>query len=161
MASSRYAAASMCPPPHHCSMPYWGVPTASGMKAPRKHYITCADFHIPGAHTVVCNFVRACAVCQRNKTKQLHPTSLLQQLEIPSAVWSDITMDFIKGFPRINNKSVILTVVDKFSKCAHFIPLGHPYTTAVPRVVFHSIVGLHGISSSIVSDRDPVFMKSV
>jgi hypothetical protein len=70
-------------------------------------------------------------------------------------------MDFIKGFPRINNKSVILTVVDKFSKCAHFIPLGHPYTTAVPRVVFHSIVRLHGISSSIVSDRDPVFMRSV
>jgi hypothetical protein len=37
-------------------------------------------------------------------------------------------MDFIEGFPRINSKSVILTAVDKFSKYAHSIPLGHPYT---------------------------------
>jgi hypothetical protein len=37
-------------------------------------------------------------------------------------------MDFVEGFPRINGKSVILTMVYKFSKVAHFIPLGHPYT---------------------------------
>lgn len=37
-------------------------------------------------------------------------------------------MDFIKGLPKVNDKSVILTVVDRFSKYAHFITLGHPYT---------------------------------
>jgi hypothetical protein len=25
-------------------------------------------------------------------------------------------------------ESVILTVIDRFSKAAHFLPLGHPYT---------------------------------
>jgi hypothetical protein len=36
--------------------------------------------------------------------------------------------------------------------------LGHPYTaTAVARVFFDNIVKLHGIPSTIVSDRDPVF----
>ena len=47
---------------------------------------------------------------------------------MPSQVWVDISMDFIKGLPQVAGKSVILTVVDRFSKYTHFIPLGHPYT---------------------------------
>jgi hypothetical protein len=53
---------------------------------------------------------------------------------------------------------VILTVVDRFSKYAHFIVLSHPYTAAsVARAFFEGIVRLHGFPNSIVSDRDPVF----
>jgi hypothetical protein len=53
-------------------------------------------------------------------------------------------MDFIEGLPKVNNKSVILTVVDPLSKAAHFIPLGHPYTTTtVARAFFDEIVRLH------------------
>jgi hypothetical protein len=56
----------------------------------------------------------------------------------------------------VAGKSVILTVVDRFSKYAHFISLGHPYTAAsVARAFFDGIVRLHGFPSSIVSDRDP------
>ena len=65
----------------------------------------------------------------------------------------------IHGF--VGGKSVILTVVDRFSKYAHFIALGHPYTaTSVARAFFDQIVRLHGIPCSIVSDRDPVFTSS-
>jgi hypothetical protein len=77
---------------------------------------------------------------------------------VPSIVWADVAMDFVEGFPRINGKSVILTVVDRFSKYGHFIPLGHPYTaTTVAKAFFDTVVRLHGIPCSIVSDRDPVF----
>jgi hypothetical protein len=70
-------------------------------------------------------------------------------------------MDFIEGFPKINGKTIILTVVDRFSKVAHFITLGHPYTaTTVARAFFTEIVWLHGIPSSIVSDRDPTFTSN-
>ena len=70
-------------------------------------------------------------------------------------------MDFIEGFPRVHGKSVILTVVDRFSRYAHFVPLGHPYTaTTVARSFFTEIVRLHSIPSSIVSDRDPVFTST-
>ena len=58
----------------------------------------------------------------------------------------------------MNGKTVILTVVDRFSKAAHFIPLGHLYTaTMVARAFFSEIIRLHGIPASIVSDRDPMF----
>jgi len=69
---------------------------------------------------------------------------------------------FIEGLPKVSGKSVILTVVDRFSKYAHFIALGHPYTaTSVARAFFDGIIRLHGFPSSIISDRDPVFTGHV
>jgi hypothetical protein len=116
------------------------------------------DFHLPGAHTVVRDFVRACVVCQRNKGEQLHPGDLLQPLDTPLVVWAGIAMDFIEGFPWVNDKSVILTVVDCFSKYAHFVLLGHPYTTtSIACTTFDEVVCLRGMPKSIISDRDPVF----
>ena len=103
-------------------------------------------------------FVRACPTCQRNKTPTQRPAGLLQPLEVPSQVWADISMDFVEGLPKVHRKSVILTVVDRFSKYAHFITLSHPYTaSSVARAFFDGIVWLHGFPTSIVSDRDPVF----
>jgi hypothetical protein len=67
-------------------------------------------------------------------------------------------MDFIEGFPKVGGKSVILTVVDRFSKFTHFIVLSHPYSAAsVAKAFFNGIVRLHGIPCSIVSDQDTVF----
>jgi hypothetical protein len=67
-------------------------------------------------------------------------------------------MAFIEGFPKVDDKSVVLTVVDRFSKFAHFIALGHLYnTTSVAKAFFEGIVRLYGFSCSIVSNRDIVF----
>jgi hypothetical protein len=73
---------------------------------------------------------------------------------MPTTVWADIAIDFIEGFPRINGKSVILAVVDRFSKTAHFLPLGHLYTATTVVCTFFDNVG---VLSSIVSDHDPIF----
>jgi hypothetical protein len=82
------------------------------------------------------------------------PVGLLQPLEVPSQVWADISMDFIEGLPKVAGKSVILTVVDRFSKYAHFILLCHPYTTAsVALAFFDDIVRLHGFCNSPKSNN--------
>jgi len=87
-----------------------------------------ASFYNPHASRKVREFVKSCTTWQRNKTEHLHPAGLLQPLDVPHSVWADIAMDFVEGFPRISGKSVVLTVIDRFSKYAHFIALGHPYT---------------------------------
>lgn len=120
------------------------------------------DFFVDHDCRLVQEYVRACSTCQRNKTEALHPAGLLQPFEVPSQVWADIALDFIEGLPRVNGKSVILTVADRFSKHAHFIPLSHPYTaTTVAKAFFDAIVCLHGFPTFIVSDRDPVFTGHV
>jgi hypothetical protein len=120
-----------------------------------------ASFYSPQALRRVHEFVRGCSVCQKNKSEHLHTVGLLQPLLIPSQVWSHILMDFIEGFPKVDGKSVVLTVVDRFSKFAHFIVLRHPYSAAsVAKAFFEDIARLHGIPCSIVSGRDTVFTSA-
>ncbi|WVZ62319.1 hypothetical protein U9M48_012081 [Paspalum notatum var. saurae] len=49
-----------------------------------------ANFYVEHDRAIMCDYVRACTTCQRNKTESLHPACLLQPLEVPSQVWADI-----------------------------------------------------------------------
>jgi hypothetical protein len=56
---------------------------------------------------------------------------------------------------------VILVVIDRFSKYAHFFPLKHPYSaSSVATTFLNNIVKLHGLPKTIVSDRDKVFTSN-
>lgn len=70
-------------------------------------------------------------------------------------------MDFIEGLPKSKWKSVIWVIVDKLTKCGHFIALAHPYTaqSLVP-FFLDNIFKLHGFPASISSDRDFIFVSS-
>lgn len=63
-----------------------------------------ASFHNPALSKLVRDFVASCIVCQRNKTEHLQPASLLQPLAVPTAIWADISMDFVKGLPKAQTR---------------------------------------------------------
>jgi len=67
-------------------------------------------------------------------------------------------MDFIIGLPMSEGKSVIMVVVDRLTKYAHFCALSHPFKSSTIATEFmETIQKLHGNPKIIVSDRDPIF----
>ncbi|CAJ2661820.1 unnamed protein product [Trifolium pratense] len=116
-------------------------------------------FWWPGMKRQISEFVYACLVCQKSKIEHQKPSGLLQPLFIPEWKWDSIAMDFVGGLPKTTKGyEVIWVVVDHLTNCAHFIAIKKG--TLAPKlaeIYMEQIVKLHGISSSIVSDRDPRF----
>ena len=105
-------------------------------------------------------FVRNCSVCQQNKAENMASPGLLQPLSIPTSIFSDISMDFVKGLPRLGSKDVILVVVDRLTKYNHFIPLANPFTIdMVANAFMEYVYKLHENPGSIAYDRGPTFVS--
>jgi hypothetical protein len=116
------------------------------------------DFFWDGLKSDIQKFVVECLVCQQNKVETIKTPSLLQPLSIPSQRWEEVSMDFIMGLPKFEGKSVIMVVVDRLMKYAHFCALSHPFNTSTVATAFmETIQKLHGTPKIIASDRDPIF----
>ncbi|GJZ21919.1 putative ribonuclease H-like domain-containing protein [Tanacetum coccineum] len=114
-----------------------------------------AFFYWKGLGKMVKHQIYLCDVCQRNKLYLAAYPELLQPLPILKKVWKDVSMDFIKALPVSQGRTMIMVVVDRQSKYAHFIPLSHLFTTAqLAQAFLDNIYKLHGPPFTIVSDRD-------
>ncbi len=115
-------------------------------------------FWWPTRERDVRRFVASCQVCAQTKSSNSPPAGLLRPLPIPSRPWSHIALDFVTGLPLSAGNTVILTVVDRFSKAAHFIPLPKlPSARETAQVMVDHVFRIHGLPSDIVSDRGPQF----
>ncbi|MCO5614770.1 hypothetical protein L7F22_069054 [Adiantum nelumboides] len=103
------------------------------------------------------SFVRSCLVCHLVKYDRGKAYELLQPLPIPTAPWESIAMDFIFGLPKTSSENEgIWTIVDRFSKQAHFIPVRKQIMAEQMAKTFLIIVfKYYGMPRSIVSDKDP------
>ncbi|KAD1274138.1 hypothetical protein E3N88_43077 [Mikania micrantha] len=97
-------------------------------------------FYWKGCAKDVHRYVKECNVYQRIKYETIATPGLLQPLPVPQSIFTDISMDFISGLPKVNGKNTIFVVVDRLTKFGHFIPLGHPFDAAQLAQVFFWII---------------------
>ncbi|XP_078798004.1 uncharacterized protein LOC101158741 isoform X1 [Oryzias latipes] len=120
------------------------------------------SFWWPGLARDAKEFVSACMICAQNKVSTQPPPGLLHPLPVPSRPWSHVALDFVTGLPPSAGKTVVMTVVDRFSKAAHFVPLRKlPSAPETARLIVVHVFRLHGIPVDIVSDRGPQFVSQV
>ena len=117
------------------------------------------DFWWPGFRKFIKKYVKSCS-CATAKTARHAPYGELCPLPIPERPWDHISIDFIGPLPPSMGFSMIAVWVDRFSKMAHFIPCSqHVTADDVAEMLIDSIFRLHGLPSSIVSDRGPQFVS--
>jgi hypothetical protein len=110
--------------------------------------------------TDVQRFIAECLVFQQNEAETIKTPGLLQPLAISSQRWEEVSMDFITGLPKSEGKSVIMVIIDRLTKYAHFCSLYRPFKASIVATAFiETVQKLYGIPKIIVSDRDPIFTR--
>ncbi|MCO5601606.1 hypothetical protein L7F22_055729 [Adiantum nelumboides] len=114
-------------------------------------------FYWPTMKRDIPYYVSKCVVCQKTKFDRGKQPGLLQPLPIPDSPWESISMYFIFGLPKsIHGNTGIWTIVDRFSKQAHFIPVKKTIKAHQMATLYISqIFKYHELPTSIVLDRDP------
>jgi len=111
-------------------------------------------FWWPKMKKEIVQYVASCLICQKTKIEHQRPAGMLQPLDIPEWKRDNITMDFVVGLPQtIQIFDSVWVIVDRLTKSAHFLPINIRYS--LEKLI--GIIRLHGVSSSIISDRDPRF----
>lgn len=105
-------------------------------------------------------FVERCRACQLAKGQATN-AGLYLPLPVPTQPRMELSMDFVLGLPHtLSGYDSIFVVVDRFSKMVHFVPGKRTMDALkVAQLFFKKIYRLHGLPSSIVSDRDTRFLS--
>ncbi|CCH60657.1 hypothetical protein TBLA_0D01490 [Henningerozyma blattae CBS 6284] len=102
-------------------------------------------------------YVKSCLQCQLMKSYRPNVDGTLKPLDIPTGRWLDISIDFITGVPEtlFTKMNMILVVIDRFTKHAHFIATNKDCgSQETLNFLYWFVFCYHGFPRSIVSDRD-------
>ena len=99
-----------------------------------------------------------CQIFQQNKVETIKTPKILQPLSIPRKGWTKVSMDFIIGLPKFEGKRIIMFIVDRISKYAHFSALFHPFkSSTIANSILDTVQKLHATLNIIANNKDPIF----
>lgn len=142
---------------------WWGHASNLACHAGVRRTMACLRqrFWWPKMVNDVRSYITACDTCASNKTSNRPPAGLLQPLLVPKRPWSHIALDFVTGLPPSDGNTAVLTIVDRFSKSVHFVPLPKlPSAKETAVLVMNHVFRIHGLPSDVVSDRGPQFIST-
>ena len=125
----------------------------------KMYHDLCHQYYWSRMKRHVGDFIRRCLTCQQVKAEHQRPTRLPQQLEVAEWKWEHVTMDFVTHLPQtVRKHDAVWVIADRLTKSAHFLAVQMTFTLKeFCRLYIREIVWLHGVSVSIVSDKDPRF----
>ena len=120
------------------------------------------QYYWSGMKNDVVEYIARCMECQKVKVEHRHTAGLLQPLPILEWNWDAVMMDFVTNLPKtIFQNDVIMVVVDKLTKEAHFILVKTTHkATNIANIYMKEVARLHGILEAIVSDKDSKFTSN-
>lgn len=72
-------------------------------------------FYWTGMKQYIIDYVSASDLCQRIKGDNQLPSGILQPLPVPVQIWEDISLNFIEGLSKANDKDCIMVVIDRLT----------------------------------------------
>jgi hypothetical protein len=81
------------------------------------------NFYWPNMEIDVRRYCNECDKCQRTKAPRHAKHRLFHPLEMTCKPWTHISTYFIMDLPESEGATMILVVVDRFTKMAHFVPI--------------------------------------
>jgi hypothetical protein len=103
-------------------------------------------------------FVQSCDICITTKADHRKAAGLLHSLPIPRFPWDSIGMDFVGPFPESRGHDYLWVVICRLTSMVHLIPINTTTKASELAAIYNrEVVRLHGLPSSIVSDRDSKF----
>jgi len=141
---------------------YHDKPTAGHLGIRRTEELITRNFWWTKLHQDVVSFVNSCEQCQRNKVSHHKKYDLLRPLEIPDRPWKSIEIDFLCGLPEFKKFTVIMVIVDRFSKIINHIPFKEiPSAEETDKAFLKTIFKLHGLPVDIYTDRGSHFTSAL
>ncbi|KAK3548932.1 hypothetical protein QTP70_021678 [Hemibagrus guttatus] len=104
--------------------------------------------------TDVERFVRSCSTCAQSQVCRQLPEGLLEPLPTPQCPWYHLSVDFLTDLPNSGGFTMVMVVVDRFSKACKLIPLkGYPTAMQTAEAMFQHVFQNFSLPEDIVSDR--------
>ncbi|GJS81953.1 putative reverse transcriptase domain-containing protein [Tanacetum coccineum] len=113
----------------------------------------------PNMKAEIATYVSKCLTCAKVKAEYQKLSGLLVQLVILIWKWENITMDFVAKLPKASSgQNTIWVIVDRLTKFAYFLPMKETNSMEkLTRQYLKEVVSRHGVSVSIISNRDSKF----
>lgn len=116
-------------------------------------HLTNRQFWWPQIKKGIEDYVRSCVTCTTMKKQQGKPPGFLQPVASPVKPWEEVAMDFIVDLPESQGNTVVWTIIDLFSKQAHFVACpGLPSARKLAKLFITHIYHPHGVTWRIVSN---------
>jgi len=122
-------------------------------------------YYWSGHRATIRRYIRNCHACQRSKVSRNSTNGLHHPLPISQERWKDIAMNFITELSLSEGYNAICTIICRLTKERHYVSCHWEDDDISAEetvwIMLWNVYRLHGLFSSIVSDRGSQFISTM